>query len=721
MKSRFMILLIIAMLALSGCVSLAEDLTPPPNSSVATAAPTMAPVFPEAMPSAANGQAIYGEKCAACHGVTGMGDGEKSDQLPNPATALGDRNVSLPASPAWWYTAVTEGNLEAFMPPFTSLTDQERWDVVAYAYSLTISEESITAGKDLYTENCAICHGADGTGQTVDVDLTDQAFMANRSAVDVGIMIVNGSENGMPAFGEDLIDAEITVLTDYVRSFTMDFSGVEAVAVAEPEPTAEPTEEPAEEAAPAETDSEGAALFAENCALCHAPDGSGASVDVDLRDKERMDRFPDEMLFALIGAGNDSGMPAFGDRLTEAQIDTLVAYLRELPAADGQNQAQSESDAADLVGTVSGVVQNGSSGESLPEGLVIQLQGYDHDGMTGMFNEAYFAETTVNADGSYLFEDVEMPVNRAFVAVIETELLSFSSEPGFVTEGMTTLDLPVTFYETSTDTSKLSIDRLHMFFEVQDSTYETIQVVEVFVVTNPTVYAVVAANEGEATIEFDLPEGAMNVSFEDSTFGERYTETATGFGDTAAIAPGIGQHQVIVFFELPYDKDMDFAQSINQPIDSAIVMVPQGIKVKSDLLSDSGEREAQGMIYNVYSSQPLPVGSTLTMNVSGKLSASTAGSSEDTQQNLLFGAIAFGVVLIGAGAWLFMRNRNEDDEYDDDDDEEDDDDDEADYQDAESIMDAIIALDDAYRDGQINKDVYEKRRAELKTQLKDLV
>ncbi len=507
-------------------------------------------------------------------------------------------------------------------------------------------------------------------------------------------------------------------------------------------PAVEATEPPAQEAAPAATDIDAAALYAENCAICHGTDGDNGTVDANLRDKERMERFPDAMLFALIGAGNDVGMPPFGDKLTEAEIDALVVYLRDLPAADtnadagadtamateepaeepnaastadGQETGKTESEAQSEIGTVSGSILNGSSDASLPEGLTVQLQGYDHDGMSGSFNEAYFAETTVNPDGTYLFENVEMPVNRAFVAVIQTDLLSFSSEPGFVTEGVTSLDLPLTYYETSTDTSKLSIDRLHMFFETQDSTYETIQVVEVFVVTNPTVYAIVAENEGEATIEFDLPEGATNISFEDSTIGERYTQTATGFGDTAAIAPGIGQHQVIVFFELPYGKKMDLVQPINLPIDSAIVMAPKGIKIKSDLLTDSGEREAQGLIYNVYSSQPLPVGSTLTMQVSGKPASTTADGSNSTK-NILWGVIAFGAVLIGAGIWMYTRSRTED-EYDDAEEEAD----EADYDDAESIMDAIIALDDSYRDGQINKDVYEKRRAELKERLKELV
>ncbi len=679
MKSRFILLLTIAALLLSGCVSLAEDLTPPPNSSVApaAAAPTLEPFFPAAAPNAANGASIYAEKCAPCHGVTGMGDGSQSANLPNPATALGDRNIALQASPAAWYTAVTKGNLESFMPPFNSLSDQERWDVVAYAYSLSINEENIALGAELFAQNCTLCHGEDGSGVTAPVDFTDQSFMASRSAVDLALTIVNGSQNGMTAFGGDFTDDQIAALTDYLRSLTMDFNAAETAVV-----EAAPTETPVvEETATTEAATE------------EAPADDAAATPLSTDD------------------GSATALPAADGTETPVAEST----------PEEQQPTPTESAPAEGFGTVTGTVLNGSSDADFPEGLMVQLLGYDHNSMTGEFIESFSAETPLNADGTFIFENVEMPVNRAFMAVVETDYTSFASEPGFVTEGMdNTLDLPLTYYETSTDTSRLSVDRLHIFYEFPDSTYETVQVVEVFVVTNSSIYTVVPENKGEATIEFDLPENATNIQFEDGTFGERYTETETGFGDTSAIAPGMGQHQVIVFFELPYNKKMDFAQPINQPIDSAVVMVPQGIKIKSDLLTDSGTRDAQGLTYNVFSSQPLPVGSTLTMNVSGKLSATTTGSEEDTQKNTLFGIIAFGIVLIGAGTWMFMRNRNEDDEYDDDY-EEDDDDEQVEYDNAEKIIDAIIALDDSYRDGSLNEDAYKKRRAELKAQLKEFV
>ena len=502
--------------------------------------------------------------------------------------------------------------------------------------------------------------------------------------------------------------------------------------VAAPEATEEPQEaEEVEEAAP-ETSKNGETLFAENCARCHGTDGTGIDNAADLTNSERMSQFPDAMLAMVIERGNGEGMPAFGDELNQTEIASLVTYLRGIevdapnaePDVEEEEQAETESETeAESTGTIVGTVINGTTGGELPEGLIVQLEAYDHDLMTGGFNLSFTLETPLEKDGTYLFEDLDFPEGRAFLAIIEQDGVVYSSQPGFVTAGSMELDIPVTYYETSTDPSELRVDRLHIFFEPPNIEEEIAQIVEVFVISNPSLYAIIPEAEGKAVIEFSLPEGATNIQFDDSVFGERYTETADGFGDTAAVLPGMGLQEVIVFFEMPYKKSfftgskLEFVQKIGHPIDSAIVMSPQGLKITSDLLQESGEREAQGLIYNTYSSQPLPIGATFEMTVSGKVSATATGGETNSQQNIVYGALALGLVLIGAGVWFYLRDRNEEDDYEDDDYE----DDSVEYDDADKLMDAIIALDDAYRAGDISEEVYKKRRGSLKEQLKQLV
>ena len=129
------------MLFISAC-SLAGDVTPPPALATAQMAapsepPTPVPLIPPSTdPDLANGEAIYFDKCAACHGLGGLGDGELADGLAFAPAPLGDPEFAQSADPAAWYRAVTIGNLDRLMPGFRSLTDQERWDVVGYALSL---------------------------------------------------------------------------------------------------------------------------------------------------------------------------------------------------------------------------------------------------------------------------------------------------------------------------------------------------------------------------------------------------------------------------------------------------------------------------------------------------------------------------------------------------------------------------------------------------------
>jgi copper transport protein len=108
-----------------------------------TAAPTIViPIVPEfarltRMPFRADasriesGSAIFQNNCATCHGVSGKGDGPSAANL-NPKPF--DLSVHVPLHTDgelyWW---VTNGIPGTAMPTWlNSLTDDQRWEVVAY-------------------------------------------------------------------------------------------------------------------------------------------------------------------------------------------------------------------------------------------------------------------------------------------------------------------------------------------------------------------------------------------------------------------------------------------------------------------------------------------------------------------------------------------------------------------------------------------------------------
>lgn len=252
MKLRHVFLLAISVIFLSACnMTLAADVTPPPNYVPPTAAPTLGPGYPVNAPDLAKGEMIYAEKCAPCHGDTGLGNGPQSKDLPVSVIPIGLPEIAHKASPEKWYITVTQGNIERFMPPFVSLSEQERWDVVAYAFSLHTTEDQVAAGEALFEENCADCASM----------FTSLQMMAAVSPDAVVDMIRNGA-GSMPAFGADFSDEEAYAVAAYIRTLTFAPPAapvaVSATETPVPAQTEEPaaTEESAEETEQASTEGE---------------------------------------------------------------------------------------------------------------------------------------------------------------------------------------------------------------------------------------------------------------------------------------------------------------------------------------------------------------------------------------------------------------------------------------------------------------------------------
>ncbi|MEN4011305.1 MAG: c-type cytochrome [Chloroflexota bacterium] len=217
--------LMVSAFVLSGCaVSLAADITPPPDAQSFTIQDTPttrnAAQYPTVPPDPEQGAVIYAEKCAACHGERGMGDGPQAGQLPIAVPPLGDFTLAQGARPEEWYLLVSEGNMERFMPAFRSLDDRQRWDVVAYALTLSMRADTIEQGKALYAQSCQSCHGAAGEGSNQAAGWRDDTSrLASLSLVEMA-RVINDGKGNMPAFGDRLDSEQRLALASYVRSLS---------------------------------------------------------------------------------------------------------------------------------------------------------------------------------------------------------------------------------------------------------------------------------------------------------------------------------------------------------------------------------------------------------------------------------------------------------------------------------------------------------------------
>ena len=134
-------------------------------------------------------------------------------------------------------------------------------------------------------------------------------------------------------------------------------------------------------------------------------------------------------------------------------------------------------------------------------GSTVLLRGFDE------MTEVYTQTTTVQENGMYSFENVEMPDGRVFMVTLDYNEAVYGSDIAMVEPGTTSMDLPVTIYETTSDTSAISADRLHLFFEFTEDN-RSVRVIQLFILSNTSNKTVVPPGEGQPSVTFSLPEGA---------------------------------------------------------------------------------------------------------------------------------------------------------------------------------------------------------------------
>jgi len=176
----------------------------------------------------AQGRAAFVENCAPCHGAGG-GGGRAYPNLDDDDWIWGGKLEDIEQTIRH---GIRSGDADArggaAMPAFGRDNILKRADIETAAdYVRSLSglpverNANLAAGKKIFADNCAVCHGDDGKGKR-DVgapNLTDPIWLygSDKAAIVEGIW--NGRGGVMPAWAGRLDDVTIKALAVYVHSF----------------------------------------------------------------------------------------------------------------------------------------------------------------------------------------------------------------------------------------------------------------------------------------------------------------------------------------------------------------------------------------------------------------------------------------------------------------------------------------------------------------------
>jgi len=172
---------------------------------------------------------------------------------------------------------------------------------------------AIEAGANLFTENCAACHGEQGEGSVgpalnsiefLEMSPDELVFSLTRTGVPGTRMPAWGQ-----AFGGPLTDEQVQQIVAFIRSW-------------------EPTALEIVEASTAPDPVRGAAIFSQTCFVCHGVNGEGTERAPALNDPQRLNQLDNSWYRNTIARGRPAkGMPTWGTVLSPAEINDVVALI----------------------------------------------------------------------------------------------------------------------------------------------------------------------------------------------------------------------------------------------------------------------------------------------------------------------------------------------------------------------------------------------------------
>jgi mono/diheme cytochrome c family protein len=542
--------------------------------------------------------------------------------------------------------------------------------------SSPIDVPDLGLGKTLFAENCIPCHGTVGKGDGELVrsgqvpnpgDFTKVATAADQSPLDYFRTVTNGRLGSlMPPWGERLSEIERWAVAMY--AYVLHYQSGELNA------------------------------NSDTALLTALADHYG-----DLAEPQSLINVSDSEMLDLLESTN----PDVSDEVAH----TIVANARaKLFGADAminalEQQSETTQQQDEETVTLSGQIENGTAGGVVPENVTVQLDIFENETLEDATTFATDVISDGDATAGYEFTDIPVRPEALYLVSVNYQGRNFAT-PFQVASGQTTVEIPVTIYEATTDTSVVSIDRI--IIEIL-GTGDVLEMRYEFVVSNDSDHMLISdetlADGRQIAMEFPLPPASVFVP--DGTERFYFDEQDFVVYDTRALLPG--EEQSIRFLALvPYQQAAIIEFPVVYSLDgqAIVILSTDSLAITSEQLIPI-DQEAAGIEAKAYGNNVnLQPGELLRFEVHGNIpafgtSTDNAVTTSDSLLPILLGGGLVILLLLVTAFWFARRSGN------------------AGQPDARirALVREIEQLDAEHEAGQINHDLYRQQRAELQAEL----
>lgn len=448
---------------------------------------------------------------------------------------------------------------------------------------------------------------------------------------------------------------------------------------------------------------QGETIFRLRCASCHGIGGRGDGELVtsgqlqavpDLTDlSRRADQTLDDYFEVITYGRIEKLMPPWEGALSEDERWAVARYAYAL-AGETTSDTPPQSESQD--GVIEGFIENGTADAAIPDTLTITLY------TVNMAGEEITTQTIEAVGGIFRFDLTDIQTNLAYVVSTDYGGVTYISDMALGSDfADTTLTLPITIYETTSDSSGISISLFLQQAAISDPQIG-VDYLSILRFTNTSDRAYLPETrlpDGRPhVLTIPVPQGGTPLMLDTRRYlWDEATETLI---DTLPVLPG-DTHIVHIPFILPPQKRLDIRYRLDYALTSPVeLMLPPGqFALDSTQFSAQGTMQFSTGVFEDYLTETLGQGDTLQFS----LIPITTPSPIPSPSGIGVLLVSTGVILLVIAAFLIIRQRR------------------ATPMTQAELVAQIAQLDLAYQNQQLSEKRYHAQRERLKRELARLL